>query len=98
MNALKVVSMRLRGTTSKELESLGEDTEGVIEATSKLQEKILELTNNRVNIMLDSDTFKSTYQIMKEISEVYQDLTDTQQASLLETIAGKFYLNTQKCV
>ena len=35
------------------------------------------------------NTYKSTYQIIKEISEVYQDLTDTQQAGLLETIAGK---------
>ena len=42
-----------------------------------------------VDIMLDKDTFKSTYQIMDELSEKWQDLTDIQQASITELLAGK---------
>lgn len=34
-------------------------------------------------------TYKSTYQLLKDISEIYDDLTDKQQAGLLEALAGK---------
>ena len=34
-------------------------------------------------------TYKSTYQLLKEISEIYHDLTDKEQAGLLEALAGK---------
>lgn len=33
--------------------------------------------------------YKSTYQILKEISEIYDDLDDKTQAQLLEALAGK---------
>ena len=33
--------------------------------------------------------YKSTYQLLSEIADIYHDLTDKQQASLLETLAGK---------
>lgn len=33
--------------------------------------------------------YKSTYQLLKEISEIYNDLTDKDQAALLEALAGK---------
>lgn len=44
-------------------------------------------------------TFKSTYQILKEISEVYDDLADVDQANLTELLAGKHTTcqNVQKC-
>lgn len=42
-----------------------------------------------ISIMADADNFKSTYQILLEISKVWDKLTDTQQAKLLEGIAGK---------
>lgn len=38
-------------------------------------------------------TFKSTYQILKEISEVYDDLADVDQANLTELLAGKYNAN-----
>lgn len=51
----------------------------------------IEKSNNRT-------TFKSTYQILKEISEVYDDLADVDQANLTELLAGKHtYQNVQKC-
>ena len=85
--ALKTVSMRLRGTTAKELESMGEDTEGLIEVTSKLKEKIMELTG--VDITEMNGDLKSTYDIMDGLAEVWHDLGTNEQSHLLEIIAGK---------
>lgn len=78
--------MRIRGAKS-ELEDAGLDTEGMVESTSKLRDIILSMTG--VDIMIDEDTFKSTYDIIKEIGVVWKDLSDIDQASLLETLAGK---------
>lgn len=36
----------------------------------------------------DDQTFKSTYEIMKDLSEVWDDLTDMQRADILESVAG----------
>lgn len=80
-NMLKVVSMRLRGVS--------EDGEQAEESVAKLQDTILNLTNGKVDIMLDDNTFKSTYDILLEISKVYDTLSDKSQALLLEKIAGK---------
>lgn len=85
-NSLKVLSLRLRGAKA-ELESMGEDTDGVCESTSKLREQIKALSG--VDIMLDDDTFKSTAQQVKELGAVFENLSDTSQAALLEIIAGK---------
>ena len=85
-NSLKVLSLRLRGAKA-ELESIGEDTDGVCESTSKLREQIKALSG--VDIMLDDNTFKSTAQQVKELGAVFENLSDTSQAALLEIIAGK---------
>ena len=85
--ALRVISMRIRSMKG-ELEELGEETEN-IESVSKIQTQILNLTNNRVNIFKDNGEFKSTYQILKEISEIYNSLSDTSKASLTEILFGK---------
>lgn len=66
---------------------MGEETDGYVESTSKLQEKIKGITG--VDIMLDKDTFKDIYDIVVEIGDVWNDLTDIQQADVLETLAGK---------
>lgn len=87
-NALKIVSLRLRGMKGK-LEALGEDVDGNIESLSKMQTHILNLTSGKVNIFNDDGSFKSTYEIMDSIAEIYDKLTDTKKADLLETIAGK---------
>ena len=42
-----------------------------------------------ISIMADEDTFKSTYQILLELSEVWGDLKDTEKSYLLEKISGK---------
>ena len=70
-----------------ELEEAGLDTEGMAESTAKLREEMLALSN--VDIMLDENTFKSTYDILDELADKWQNLTDIQQASVTELIAGK---------
>ena len=87
-SALKVLSLRLRGMKG-ELEELGEDVDENVESLSKMQTQILNLTDGKVNIFNDDGSFKSTYEIMDGIAEIYHDLSSTDQADLLETIAGK---------
>lgn len=85
---LNVVSLRLRGMKGQ-LEEIGEEVDENVESISKMQTHILNLTNGKVNIFKDNGDFKSTYQIFKEISAIYDNLTDTSRADLLETVAGK---------
>lgn len=59
----------------------------MVESTAKLREEILALTG--VDIMDGANQFKSTYAIMDELAAKWQDLTDIQQASVTELIAGK---------
>lgn len=86
--ALKTVSMFLRAAKT-EAEEAGESTEGMAESVSKLREELLMLTHGKVDIQVDDDTFKSTYQILKELSEVWNELTDVTQANILEKLGGK---------
>lgn len=87
-SALKVLSLRLRGMKG-ELEELGEDVDENVESLSKMQTQVLNLTNGKVNIFNDDGSFKSTYEMMDAIADIYYDLSATDQADLLETIAGK---------
>lgn len=84
--AFKTISMRIRGAKT-ELEEAGLETDGMVESTAKLREEIKALSG--VDIMLNENTFKSTYDIMDELAVKWKDLTDIQQASITELIAGK---------
>ena len=86
--ALKTVSMFLRAAKT-EAEDAGESTEGMANSVSELRDEILALTGSKVDIQLDDNTFKSTYQILKELSSVWDELTDITQANILELIGGK---------
>lgn len=88
--AWRTVSMRIRGAKA-ELEQAGEDTEGMVESTAKLQSMIKGMTG--IDIMIDADTFKSTYEIIKELGSVWDNLKDIEQAQVLEAIAGKRQAN-----
>ena len=85
---MKTLSMYLRAAKT-EAEEAGESTEGMANSVSELRDEILSLTGNRVDIQLDDNTFKNTYQVMKELSVVWDDLTDISRANILEQIAGK---------
>lgn len=89
--SLKVISMRIRGMRG-DLEKLGEEYED-IESISKIQTQILNLTNGKVNIFDSSDNFRSTYDILKDISEVINDLSDPDRANLTEILFGKMRAN-----
>lgn len=86
--ALKTVSMYLRAAKT-EAEEAGESTDGMANSVSELRDELLKLTNGKVDIMLDDKTFKSTYQIMKELASVWEDLSDVDTANILELIGGK---------
>ena len=60
---------------------MGEDTSDMVDSTAKLREEILALTG--VDIMDGANSFKSTYAIMDELAQKWQDLTDIQQANSL---------------
>ena len=85
---LKTVSMYLRAAKT-EAEDAGESTDGMANSVSELRDEILDLTGQKVDIQIDDDTFKSTYQILKELSDVWGSLTDISQANIIELIGGK---------
>lgn len=86
--SLRTISMRLRNTAG-ELEILGEDAEGAAESITQLQTKLLNLTSGKVNIFeADNATFKSTYQIVSDIAQVWGTLKDVQQAEVTRLVAG----------
>lgn len=84
---LKTIAMRIRGA-STELEDAGLSTEGMATSTSKLRDELMALSG--VDILESGgNAFKSTYDIMKELSEVWDNLSDLTQANITELIAGK---------
>lgn len=86
--AMKTLSMRIRGAKT-ELEDAGEATEGMANTTAELRKELYALSHQKVDIMLDEDTFKSTYDIIKEMSAAWEEMTDKEQAAALELMAGK---------
>lgn len=91
-SALRTISLRLRGTSVKVLEEMGEETDGAVESVSKMQEKIKALTG--VDIIDMNGAYKDTYTILQEIGQVWEDMSDVDQAALLELMAGKNRANT----
>lgn len=75
---------------------MGEELDDLVKSAAKYRAEIKALSG--VDIMLDEDTYKSTYQILQEIAKVWDNMTDIQQASLLEDLAGKRNTNTIKSI
>jgi len=80
--------MRIRG--------YDEQTEEFIGNVEQLSGEIADLTKTAstpggISLFTDDTKteYKSTYQLLKEISEIYDQLNDQNQAKLLETLAGK---------
>lgn len=82
-NGFKTMALRLRG--------MNEETEELDESLKNIKGDLYDLTG--VSIMEDENTYKSTYQILKEISEVWDSLTDTTRAEALELMFGKLRSN-----
>lgn len=80
--------MRIRG--------YDEETEEFIGGVEELTGKIADLTKTAekpsgISLFSDAEKteYKSTTELLRDISEIYDELTDKQQANLLETLAGK---------
>ena len=104
---LRTIALRITGTEAakEELEELGEDTSDfLVQTSAKSQQAIKDFTKVASNnfegfdILDDNGNFKSTYEILLGISEIYEEIvkTDKQYGSnmangLLETLAGKIF-------
>ena len=85
-NYIKLYSESNR-LAKQELVDMGLETDGMVESTSKLRDQIKALTG--FDIMENEDTFKNIMDIIIGIGEEWENLTDLEQAGLLEALAGK---------
>jgi len=100
---MRTIALRLTGTKSakEELEEMGEETENVITTQSKLRDTIKEATAVASNgfkgfdILDENGNYKSTYEIMLGIADVYDEIAETDKQFgrnnlnlLLESVAG----------
>lgn len=92
---MKSLSMYLRAAKS-DAENAGIEVDGMANSVSELRSELKSLTG--VDIMLDSKNFKSTYQIMKELSQVWSGLSDVTQANVTEMIGGKRNANAVSAI
>lgn len=92
---LKSLSMYLRAAKS-DAKNAGIEVDGMANSVSELRSELKSLTG--VDIMLDSKNFKSTYQIMKELSQVWSGLSDVTQANVTEMIGGKRNANAVSAI
>lgn len=85
---LKTLSMYLRAAKT-DAENAGIEIDGMASSVSELRNELKQLTG--VDIMSDAagKNFKSTYQIMEELSKVWGSLSDVTQANVTELISGK---------
>ena len=89
MTALKTMSMYLRAAKT-EAEEAGLSTENMANSVSELRDELLALTGGKVDIMSDVDAgeYKSTVDILRDLSEVWDDLSDTTKTNITELIGG----------
>lgn len=87
-NALKSLSMRIRG--------YDEETEEYSEDVAQLTGKIADLTKTAstpggISLFEENnpEEYRSTYDILKDISEIQDEITDKDEAKLLEALFGK---------
>lgn len=84
--ALRTITARIRNT-SAELEELGETMDSSISTIPKYRAKLLELSG--VDILeSDGETFRSTYDILDDLSAKWDSLSDTAQAAITDMVAG----------
>lgn len=97
---MKVISMRITGTSAEALTELGEDTDGLVATVSKLQENVKMLTSvnggEGISLLDDNGNYRSTYEILQDIADIYDDIVAADKAdgknranALLEMLAGK---------
>ena len=108
-NAFRTVALRITGTkeAKQELADLGEDVDDfVVQTTAKSQQIIKDYTAvasnafKGVDILDENGNFRSTYQILQDIADVYDEIVETDKQygtnrsqGLLEALAGKTRAN-----
>lgn len=94
---VRTISMYLRAAKT-DLTNLGESVDGCADSVSSLRTEMKQLTG--VDIMKDAagTQFKSTYDILKEISEVWGSLSDVTRANVTEMLGGKRNANAVAAV
>lgn len=97
-NGMKTVTLRIQNQAGA-LKELGEEYEDLI-SVSKTQQQVYELTGGAVNIMSESDpnTFRSTYDILKDVANVIDDMNDTEASELIQLLFGKNRANVGTAV
>jgi len=88
---LQNVTLRLHDMKT-ELEITGASTQGMAENTAQLRDEILSLTDLGIggfDILTDTGSLKSTYDILQGIAAVWQELPSGNQSSILGRIAGE---------
>lgn len=90
--ALRTMSMRIRGY-DEDVEDYNMDVETLSGTIANLTKTAK--TPGGISLFADKQkqTYKSTYQILKEISEIWNDITDKEQAQLLEKLFAKTRAN-----
>ncbi len=85
--AFRTISMRIRGY-DEETEELSDDLKNI---SGEIADLTKTTKNAPISIFTDESKseYKSTYQILKEIAGIWENLTDKQQAQLLEKLGGK---------
>ena len=84
---IRTIALRIRGM-DKELEELGEDTDGMIKYTPKLRKELQDMAG--VDIMDGTgQSLRDTYDILGDLAHRWKDLNDVQRAGLTESLAGK---------
>ena len=96
-NAIRTISMRIRG--------YDEETEQLSEDLVNIAGEVIELTktaSNSQGISLFTDEtqteYKSVYQYLKEISEIYDELGAKQQQKLMDKLFGKMRVNVGQAI
>ena len=87
--ALKTMSMYLRAAKT-EAEEAGLSTENMANSVSELRDELLALTGGQVDIMsnVDAGEYKSTVEILRELSNVWDKLSDATKTNITELIGG----------
>jgi TP901 family phage tail tape measure protein len=84
--AIRTMTARIRNSSTK-LKDLGEDVDPSVNTTAKYRDKLKALSGVDI-LQKDQKTFKSTFQILKELSNVWSTLNELQKASITTMIAG----------
>lgn len=87
LTALKTMSMYMRAAKT-EAEEAGLSTENMANSVSELREEIKALTGGAVDIMASDGEYKSTVEILRELSSVWDGLSGTTKTNITELIGG----------